>query len=92
MVLPIGELPVFWVDDPTTSGHFYPSVAVAGAALNIALLETPLSPAIVAAIAIFLLRILSIHFNWGAPEFAIDDAEDGSGTSRWRARCSCDLL
>lgn len=62
------------------SGHFYASVALLGAALDVALLETSLSPAVASAIAalfILTIRLLSIHYGWGAPKFEIDtDGDD----------------
>lgn len=62
------------------SGHFYASAAVVGSGLNVALLETSLSPTVASTIAvvyIFAIRLLSIHFGWGVPIFAID-RDDGS--------------
>ena len=62
------------------SGHFYASVALTGASLDVALLETSLSPAVASAIAgayILVLRLLSIKFGWGAPKFEIDTDGDG---------------
>jgi uncharacterized membrane protein YeiH len=58
------------------SGHFYGSAAIAGSALNVALLETSIRPAFASAIAvafIFAARILSIHFGWGLPKFKVED-------------------
>lgn len=66
------------------SGHFYGSAAVTGAAMNVALLETSMSPTIVSALAaglIFVLRMASIHFEWGEPKLEIDDAVDGPSTA-----------
>jgi len=60
------------------SGHFYASAAVAGSALNIALLETSIRPAFAAAIAasvIFAVRMLSIHYGWGLPKFKVGDGQ-----------------
>lgn len=57
------------------SGRLYASAALTGAALNIALLETSLWPTIgssIAVVYILALRLLSIHFGWGAPTFEID--------------------
>ena len=62
------------------SGHFYASAALTGAALNVALLETSLSPMIASTIAatyILAIRLLSIHFGWGVPKFNIDTNSDG---------------
>ena len=62
------------------SGHFYASVALTGAALDVALLETSLSPAYASTIAvsyILVLRLLSIHLGWGVPKFEIDADGDG---------------
>lgn len=57
-----------------SSGHLYASAAITGSVLNIALLETDLPDSIASVIAvayIFVVRILSIHFDWGAPTFAV---------------------
>lgn len=62
------------VPEVLASGHFYASAAVLGSAANIALLETSIRPVLASTIAvafIFIVRILSIHYNWGAPEFKV---------------------
>jgi uncharacterized membrane protein YeiH len=66
------------------SGHFYASAAVAGSALDIALLETSIRPVFASAIAvvlIFSMRMLSIHYGWGVPKFKIGDDDQGSGSA-----------
>jgi uncharacterized membrane protein YeiH len=63
-----------------SSGRLYASVAVAGCALEVALLELMSSRDAASAIAItfiFLARLLAIHFGWGAPTFAIDAKDEG---------------
>lgn len=73
------------IPEVLASGHFYASAAVTGSALNILLLETPMHPGIASAIAaayIFTVRILSIRYGWGVPEFNIrNDGEDGKAAS-----------
>jgi uncharacterized membrane protein YeiH len=64
-----------------SSGRLYASVAVLGCALDVALLELLSSRVVASAIAvgfIFGVRLLAIHFGWGAPTFAID-AKDVDG-------------
>lgn len=65
-----------------SSGRLYASVAVVGCALDVALIELLRSKIVASAIAVgFILavRLLAIHFAWGAPTFAIDakDVDDG---------------
>jgi uncharacterized membrane protein YeiH len=70
------------VPEVLASGHFYASAAVVGSAVNIALLETPIRPVFASTIAvtsIFVLRMLSIHYNWGAPEFNVGDDDRDAG-------------
>ena len=66
-----------------SSGRLYASVAVAGCALQVALLELMSSRVVASTISvgfIFVVRLLAIHFGWGAPTFTIDakDVDDGS--------------
>lgn len=67
------------VPEVLASGHFYASAAVTGSALNIALLETSLRPAIsstIAVVCIFAVRMLSIRYGWGIPKFRVDGDTD----------------
>jgi uncharacterized membrane protein YeiH len=69
------------IPEVLASGHSYASAAAAGAAFNVALLETSMSPAIASSIAgmtIIILRLVSIHLDWRVSRFAIDTGEDGS--------------
>ena len=64
-----------------SSGRLYASVVVVGCALQVALLELLSSRIVASAIAVGLIvvvRLLAIHFGWGAPTFAID-TEDVDG-------------
>ena len=64
-----------------SGGRLYASAAVVGCALQVALLELLNSDVVASAIAvgfIFIVRLLAIHFGWGAPTFAID-TEDVDG-------------
>jgi uncharacterized membrane protein YeiH len=66
------------VPEVLASGHSYASAAAAGAALDVALLETSMSPAIassIAGVAIITLRLMSIHLDWRVSRFTIDDGE-----------------
>jgi uncharacterized membrane protein YeiH len=117
----LGDLPVFWIDDPSTLivaalaaaatiplfrigaikamqrldlVRLFDTVGLAlftiigtnaaldaRAALEVALLETSMSPAIassIAGVAIITLRLVSIHLDWRVSRFAIDTGEDGS--------------
>ena len=74
-----GKLP-----DVLSPRHLYASVAIAGSALNIALLETSLLDSIASSVAIcfiFVARVLSLHHGWQLPRFTLDrdDHESGSG-------------
>lgn len=54
------------------SGQFYATAAFAGALVYVLLLQLSLSPAAalwVPAVAIFLIRMLSLHYGWGIPKF-----------------------
>lgn len=65
-----------------SSGRLYASVVVLGCALEVALLALLSSPVVASAIAIgfiFVLRLLSIHLNFGAPTFDIDDKDVDDG-------------
>lgn len=69
------------VPDVLTSGQYYATAAVAGATLYTVLLDLSLSPTValwVPAAAIFLLRMGSLHFGWGIPEFnaTVDTSPD----------------
>jgi uncharacterized membrane protein YeiH len=71
------------IPEVLASGHSYASAAAAGAALDVALLETSMSPAIassIAGVAIITLRLMSIHLDWRVSRFTIDQDEDGSGS------------
>jgi uncharacterized membrane protein YeiH len=73
------------VPEVLASGHSYASAAAAGAALDVALLETSMSPAIassIAGVAIITLRLMSIHLDWRVSRFTIDQGEDGSDSRR----------
>lgn len=66
------------------SGHFYASVAVAGSALDIALLETSIRPMFASSIAvvfIFAVRMLSIHYGWGVPKFKVGHKGQDAGSA-----------
>ncbi len=61
------------------SGHLYASVAVVGAGLNVALLETELPESFASAIAVAFilgLRLLAIRFGWAMPRFRVRRGED----------------
>jgi uncharacterized membrane protein YeiH len=67
------------IPEVLASGHSYASAAAAGAALDVALLETSMSRAIASSIAgvvIITLRIMSIHLDWRVFRFTIDDGEN----------------
>ena len=69
------------IPDVLSPGHLYASVAIAGSALDVALLETPLHHSIAASIAIgfiFVVRLLSIHYGWYLPRFTVDHGEHRS--------------
>jgi len=73
-----GKLP-----DVLSPRHLYASVAIAGSALNIALLETQLSDSIASSIAIcfiFAARVLSLHHGWRLPRFTLDRDDHESGS------------
>jgi uncharacterized membrane protein YeiH len=115
----LGDLPVFWIDDPSTLivaalaaaatiplfrigaikamqrldlVRLFDTVGLAlftiigtnaaldaRAALEVALLETSMSPAIassIAGVAIITLRLVSIHLDWRVSRFTIDDGEN----------------
>lgn len=68
------------IPEVLASGSLYATAAILGSAINIALLETSLwSPvaSTIAVVFIFAIRLLSIHFHWGVPRFAVDQNDDG---------------
>jgi uncharacterized membrane protein YeiH len=70
------------VPEVLASGHFYASAAMTGSALNIALLETSIPSVFASTIAvvyIFAVRILSIRYDWGAPQFKVGDEDHHGG-------------
>ena len=69
------------IPDVLSPGHLYASVAIAGSALDVALLETPMHQSTASSIAIgfiFIVRLLSIHYGWFLPRFTVDRGDDGS--------------
>lgn len=54
------------------NGRLYATAALAGALLYVALLQIPVAPTLalwLPALAIFSVRMLSLHFGWGLPHF-----------------------
>jgi uncharacterized membrane protein YeiH len=73
------------IPEVLSSGHSYASAAVAGAALNVALLETSMSPPIassIAVVAIITVRLVSIHMDWRVTRFSVGRGNDEDWDSR----------
>ena len=73
------------IPEVLSSGHSYASAAVAGATLDVALLETSMSPAIassIAVVAIITLRLVSIHMDWRVARFSVGRGDDEDSDSR----------
>ena len=73
------------IPDVLSPGHLYASTAIAGSALNVALLESSLNDSIASSLAIgfiFAARLLSLRYDWHLPRFTISRDDDPTDRER----------